>query len=97
MPLLAGAHGDGAPRAADAGIDDREVNPDRRVGKRVGEDRRRLADVMAADPVADVDDVGSGRDPRDHGATHPGEIVGDAVVRQEGDRKAHDPGLTLDH
>ncbi len=60
---------------------------------RVGEHRGARAHVVAADPVGDVDDLGAGRDPGDHGAADPGEVVGRPVVGEEGDRQrsAFDP------
>ena len=93
VPLAGRPDGDGAARAADARVDDRQVDADRCVRNRVGEDGGGLADVVAADPVADVDDVGAGRDARDHGTADAGEIVGNPVVRQEGDRKPHSLGV----
>ena len=54
-----------------------------------------VADVVAADAVADVDDRRVGRDARDHGRQTPAKSLLDPVVGEEGDRQ-RPAGATLD-
>ena len=79
------AEGDGPPLRADIGINDGEMHADRHVGDRLGEDERAGADVVAIDPVGEVDDAGLGTGPDDHPVADADEVVGQPIVRQEGD------------
>jgi hypothetical protein len=71
------AHSDrhGATAAADAGVDDRDVDPHRHVGNRACQHERALRDSLRRDAVRDVDDLDVFRDPFDHPAANAGEIV----------------------
>ena len=89
MPVVGGADGDGPSRPADPGIDDREVDADRRVGSGVAEHGGALTDVVTPDSVGQVDHLGARRDAGDHGTADAGEVVGDPVVGEEGDRQSH--------
>ena len=60
VPLAGGADRDRPPRAADARVDDREMDAGRRERDRVGEHGGAAADVVAADPVGEVDHLGPG-------------------------------------
>ena len=55
------SQGNRASRGPDAGIDDRDVNPDRQVWQRAPQKERPVADGELPDLVADVDDPGVGR------------------------------------
>jgi hypothetical protein len=83
------AHGERPARRPYAGVDDREVYAGRRIWERRGEDERAPADVVASDPVGDVDHRHVGRDPGDHGAADAGELVVVAVVAEERDGQRH--------
>ena len=92
QPPLCVAQRKRAPAAADAGIDDREMDADRHVRKRVREHERRLQDVTRADPVRDVDDLRVRRDPLQHAVAGADEVVGQAEVGEE--RDEHQRELT---
>ena len=71
--------------AADAWIDDGEVNADRHVGERVREHQRALQDRLRRNPVRDVDDLGLWRDPLDHAVARADEVVLQPEVGEEAD------------
>ena len=74
-------------------VDDREMNPDRHVGQRVGEHERALQHRLRRDPVRDVDDLGLRRDALDHSVTGADEVVLEAEVGEEGDEHVPAPSL----
>jgi hypothetical protein len=76
--------------AADAGIDDCQVNAGRHVRERVGEYERALQHLLRRDPVCDVDDLRLWRDPLDHAMAGADEVVLEPEVGQERDH--HRPG-----
>jgi hypothetical protein len=63
------------------------MNAGRGVGEGVGEHRRALADVVAGDPVAEVDHPRLGRNPVDHGVADADELVIASIVGEEGDQR----------
>ena len=77
-----------APRAADTGIDDREVHSDWHELDRVGEDERTLEHRRRRNAVGDVDDLRLGRDPLHHAVTRADEVVLEPEVGQERDEHA---------
>ena len=81
----------GPARAADTGVDDGEVAPDRHVRDRVREHQRALEDLLRRDPVRDVDDLRLRRDPLDHAVAGADEVVLEPEVAQEGDEHAAEP------
>ncbi len=83
--LLGAAHGDAAPAAADPGIDHREVDAGGHEWQRAAQRQGSGADVVARDPVRDVDDPRVGGDARDDSVADADEVVGVAVVGEEGD------------
>ena len=56
-PSLLVAQRERAARAADTGVDDRQVDADGHVGERAREHERALEDLLRRDPVRDVDDL----------------------------------------
>ena len=90
--LLLHGECDSTPRSPDAGIDDREVDPRRRVGKRGAEHERAGADIMAGHAVAEIDDSRGWAAPGDHAMADADELVAVAVVGEEGDERAHYAG-----
>ena len=84
------AEGDRPAIAADARVDDREMDALRHEGKRAREHQRALDDVVRRDPVGDVDHLGVRRDALDDSAARAHEVVLEAEVRQEGDEPAFD-------
>ena len=84
-PALAVAERERAAMAADARIDDREVDADGHVGQRVREHERPLQHRLGGNPVRDVDDLGLRRDPLDHAVAGADEVVLEAEVGEEGD------------
>ena len=89
-PLLV-AQRERAARAADTGVDDRQVDADGHVGQRAREDERALEDLLRRDPVRDVDDLRLGRDPLDHAVARADEVVLEPEVAQEADEHAAEP------
>jgi hypothetical protein len=87
--LLGGAQRDGAPLGPDLGVDDGDVDPRREVGQRAPQHERAGADVVARDPVRDVDDPRVGRGPGDHAVAHADEVVVVAVVAEERQHPSH--------
>src|SRR5581483_8585300 len=93
-PAVEAADDDAPPGAADAGIDDGEVNADRHVGDGVRQHERSLEHTLRNDPVGDVDDVRLGRDPLDDAVAGADEVVLEPEVGQEGDE--HEGRLTTE-
>ena len=83
---VADLDGDGAPIGADAGIDHREHDARREVLRAAGEREAAAANVVGLDLVREVDDGDLGGDRADHRLHDADELVGEAVVGQEGDR-----------
>ena len=89
-PLVLGhPHRHRASARTDPGINDRQVDPGRGERERRDEHQRAGTDVVALDPVGEVDEPGLGRDPGDHRPADSGELIPVAVVAQERDRKRH--------
>ena len=65
------------------------MDPLGHVRQRVSQHERALQDRLRRDAVGDVDDLDLGRDPLHHAVAGAHEIVGDAEVREEGDREGH--------
>ena len=80
--------------AADARVDDGEVDADRHVRQRVGEHERPLQHRLRRDPVGDVDDLGLRRDPLDHAVAGADEVVLEPEVGEE--RDEHRPPRVYD-
>ena len=80
---------DRAPVPADAGIDHRQVDADRQVRQRVGEDDRPLRHGLRRDAVRDVDHLRIGSDPHHHPVADADEIVLEAEVGQKSDVPVH--------
>jgi len=59
------------------------VHARRQVLERPAQHERAGADVVARDPVGDVDDPDGRRDPRDHPVADAHEVVVEAVVAEE--------------
>ena len=74
-----------APMAADAGVDDCEMHPDRHVGQRVGEHERALQHRLRRDSVRDVDDLGLRGDSLDDAVAGSDEVVLQAEVGEKRD------------
>ena len=74
--------------AADAGIDDREVHPDRHVRDRVRKHERALEHRLWRDAVRDVDDLRFRSDRLHDSVARANEIVLEAEVAQERDEHA---------
>src|SRR5205085_2488020 len=74
--------------AADAGVDDREMDAGRHVLERRRENERTLEHLVRLDSVRDVDDLDVGRDPLHHPVAGADEVVFEAEVGQEGDEHA---------
>ena len=66
------------------------MDPDRHVGKRVGEDERTLQDPLRGDAMGDVDDLDVGRDSLDDAVTGACEVVLEPEVGQERDEAIRD-------
>ena len=80
--------------AADARIDDREVDADGHVRQRVREHERALQHGLRRDPVRDVDDLRLRRDALDHAVAGADEVVLEPEVGEEGDE--HRPARVYD-
>src|SRR6185503_2770217 len=78
------------PMAADARVDDREVDADGHVRKRVAQHERALQDLLRRDAVRDVDDLRVRRDRLDHPVAGADEVVLKPEVGKERDH--HGPG-----
>jgi hypothetical protein len=87
--LIRGPQRHRPPPGADVGVDDGQVHPGRQVRQRALEHGGGGAHVVARDAVRDVDDAGVGADPGDHAVHDADELVGEPVVREEGDRARH--------
>ena len=90
-PALLVAQRERAARAADARVDDGEMDADGHVGERAREHERALQDLLPRDPVRDVDDLRLGRDPLDHAVARADEVVLEPEVAQEADEHAAEP------
>ena len=88
VPVLRVAERERAPRPADAGIDDREVDADRHEPDRVREHERALQHGLRRDPVRDVDDLRVRRDALHDAVTRADEVVLEPEVAQERDEHA---------
>jgi hypothetical protein len=71
--------------ASDPRVDDREMDADRHVRKRVAENKRALQHLLWRDPVGDVDDLRLGRDPLHHAMARTDEVVLQPEVGEKGD------------
>ena len=80
----------GPSRGPDPGVDDREVDSDRHVRKRVGEDERALEDALRGDAMGDVDDLDIRRDSFDDAVAGAREVVLEPEVGQERDEAIRD-------
>ena len=78
-------HDERPPVAADAGVDDGQMDADGHVRKGVREHERSLEDGLGRDPVGDVDDSRLGRDPQDDAVAGADEVVLEPEVAEEGD------------
>ena len=81
-------------RRADAGVDDRDVEPDRQVRQRAPQRERPVADRVLADLVGEVDDLGVGADAEhDRPADRRGRVAQAEVGEQRDDRSGHGRGM----
>ena len=87
--LLGGPQRQRPPLGADVGVDDGQVHSGGHVRQRPREHRGAGAHVLARDAVREVDDAGVRADAGDHAVHDADELVGQPVVRQEGDRARH--------
>ena len=79
-----------AALGAHIGIDNREVDANRQVWQRSPQHDRSGPDIVAGDPMREVDHTRLRTDRGDHRMAEPDEVVLHAVVRQERDhRRAH--------
>ena len=85
---------DRTPLAADARVDDREVDARGHVRQRVGEHERALEHRLRLDPVRDVDHLARQARSRDHPVARADEVVVEPEVGQE--RDDHGVRLSLD-
>ena len=79
------AQGERPPVAAHARVDDGEMDADRHVRQRVGEDERTLQHRLGRDPVGDVDDLRVRGDPLDDAVAGADEVVLEPEVGEERD------------
>ena len=84
--VVAVAHfdGHGSAGGADPGIDDGQDDTRRQVLDGPDQRQRARADIVGWDLMADVDDVDAGGDAADDRLDHADELVGQAVVAEEG-------------
>ena len=87
--------GERSTRAADAGIDDGEVDSFGHEGQRVRESQRSLQNRLRRDAVRDVDDLDLGRDLLHDAVAGTDEVVGLSVVGEERDGRRHGPAPRL--
>ena len=84
-PTLRVLQGERPPRAADAGVDDREVHPAGMYGSVLERTRAPWRTAVGGIPWVPSITRASGRDPRDDAVARPDEVVLEAEVGEEAD------------
>ena len=95
LPALPVLERERPPRAADPGIDDREMDADGHVADRVREHERTLEHRLRRDAVRDVDDLRLRGDALHHPVTRSDEVVLKTEVGQERDEHGGEPRRLL--